>query len=68
MRAFQSQGHFWQGFWAGRSAFLENGHFKNVQNRFLKFKPGKIPFFYLFNNILFSINGILGNYTLFEMV
>ena len=42
MRAFQSQGHFWQGFWAGRSALLENGHFKNVQNRFLKFKPGKI--------------------------
>jgi hypothetical protein len=36
MRAYQSQVQIWQGFWPGRTALFKNGHFKNVQNRFVK--------------------------------
>jgi hypothetical protein len=45
MRAFQSQVLFWQGFYRLDSGFLKNGHFRNVQNRVLNFKPGKFLFF-----------------------
>jgi hypothetical protein len=44
IRAFQSQVVFGQGFWRGRLGFLENGHFKNVQNRFTKIKPRIVLF------------------------
>jgi len=44
MRAFQSQLLFFPGFCRGESAFSENGHFKNVQNAFLKNKPKKFEF------------------------
>ena len=42
MRALCSQIEKWRFFSSVRDGILQNGHFKNVQNRFPKNKPEKV--------------------------
>ena len=44
MRALCSQSENWRFFRSVRVGLLQNGHFKNVQNRFPKNKPRKVYF------------------------
>jgi hypothetical protein len=44
MRALCSQSEKWRFFRSVRVGILQNGHFKNVQNRFPKNKPEKVEF------------------------